>query len=437
MRKSSFVLLAVLFLFWSQAVPAAEEKKDIKKPTGNSDMEDLKRRVEYLEKWLKGTEVVDELGHKYHPIHSIYGLKIGGGLTMTAQGVSHHKNTNQKGAGALSADIAIESPVGKDGRAVAVFDFQQGNGLQNLPSFFTSPNGNTTGPNNDIESFSNDQLHVAQFYYEHTVAPNLTVSLGQLDPTVYFDTNDFANSERLQFLANEFANNPTIEFGGTGNFYGPGIRLTYAPVETMDVTVGAFEGNGDYNDMFDKPFLMAELNFKIEPFGKKGNYRAYYWNKQGRGATALTNTANPNDASLEKTENKGVGLSIDQEISDSFGLWLRAGVQRKKVAQFDRFAGGGINIAGNEFSRPNDVIGIGYGQALMGKDYKDYKKSSSTGFESGIEQYMELYYNIAVDGAAQSTGFHISPDIQYVINPGGDTNATKLFIYGVRLQAFF
>ena len=54
MRELPFVLLAVLFLFWSQAVQAAEEKKDIKKPAGNSELEDLKRRVEYLEKWLKG-----------------------------------------------------------------------------------------------------------------------------------------------------------------------------------------------------------------------------------------------------------------------------------------------------------------------------------------------------------------------------------------------
>ena len=39
--------------------------------------------------------------------------------------------------------------------------------------------------------------------------------------------------------------------------------------------------------------------------------------------------------------------------------------------------------------------------------------------------------------ATQSTGFHISPGIQYVMNPGGDPNATKLFIYGIRFQTFF
>src|SRR3989338_8080281 len=361
-KKLFVMLLAALFVFSNQWAGAAEEKKELKRSDINSELEDLKHRVEDLEKRVKSTEVVDELGHKFHPIHSIYGLKIGGGLTVTAQGVMHSKANNQRGAGAISADIALESPVGKDGRAVAVLDFRRGPGLQNLPSFFTSPNGNTSGTNADIESFDNDQIHVTQFYYEHNIAAGLTASIGQLDITGYFDANEFANNERDQFLANLFVNNPTIEFGGSADFYSPGIRLTYGPVEAMDITVGAFEGNGDYNDMFNKPFLMAE--------------------------------------------NKGVGLSIDQAIIDTIGVWLRGGIQREKVAQFDRFVGGGLNITGESFGRPNDAIGIGYGITLMGKDYKDYKKSSSN-FESGPEHYMELYYNIAVADAAQNTGFHI------------------------------
>jgi len=45
--------------------------------------------------------------------------------------------------------------------------------------------------------------------------------------------------------------------------------------------------------------------------------------------------------------------------------------------------------------------------------------------------------NISIGEATQFKGFHISPDVQYVINPNGDANASKLFIYGIRLQAFF
>ncbi|MEK7772894.1 MAG: carbohydrate porin, partial [Deltaproteobacteria bacterium] len=374
-----------------------------------------------LEKRLADTEVVDELGHRLHPIHSVYGLRISGGLTLTAQKAANLKDAGNRAAAAISADIAIESPAGRDGRVVAVFDFQRGAGLENLPPFFASPNGNSTGANADLESFNNDGLHVTQLYYERDILENLVISVGQLDITGYFDTNGFANSERAQFLANGFVNNPAIEFGGSDNFYGPGFRLTYGAAEFMDITIGGFEGNGDYDDPFDGPFLMAEAGFKLKPMGRGGNYRIYYWNRQGR--QDITYTANPDDAGLLKAENKGVGASMDQEITDSLGIWLRAGGQREKVARFNRYAGGGVNLAGGFPDRPDDAMGFGYGVALMGKDYRDFKTSSDAGFESGAEHYFELYYNVSVDKAPHDRGLHISPDIQYVVNPGGDKNA--------------
>lgn len=398
-----------------------------------SEIEVLKKRVQALEDRLKDEEVTDELGHKYHPIHSIYGLKIGGGVTMTAQGAMHTK-TNAKGAFALSADIALESPVGEKGRAIVVLDYQRGLGLQNLPTFFLSPNGNASGPNADLESFNNDQVHITQAYVEYNMN-KLDVSVGQLDLTGYFDANEFANNERSQFMANVFVNNPTVEWGGSGDFYSPGLRLTYYPVENFDISLGVFDGDGDFNDTFDSPFYMAEANLKISPMGKDGNYRVYYWNRQGRADVA--NTADSNDTLLTQAENKGVGISLDQWITDNVGVWARAGAQRERVARFDKHISGGIHLKGDAFGRANDNVGFGYAETYMGNIYRNTLKASDPKFDSGTERYMEAYYNYAVGDATDVTGLHISPDVQYVINPGGNTNATKVFIYGIRLQAFF
>lgn len=415
----------------------AEEAGEVKKTVPGSEIEELKARIEALEKKAKDTEIVDELGHKLHPIHSIYGLKINGGLTATAQGVTHIKGAHARGAAAVSADLALESPVGENGRAVVVLDAQRGAGLKNLPPFFISPNGNPTGTNADIESFDNDTVHLTQVYYEHSFGPGLVVSVGQLYIPGYFDSNGFANDERTQFLANTFVYNPAIEWGGTDNFYSPGVRVTWWPVESIDITVGAFEGNGDYVDAFDNPFYMAELDFALKPAGKEGNYRVYYWNRQGRTDAELANTADPDNAGLVKAENKGFGVSIDQMVTEHIGVWLRAGEQRKKVAQFNAHLSFGVNINGDVFNRPDDSIGLGFGASRMSKVYRDYKKSQDASFDDANETYMEAYYSISVAGAGENTGFHISPDIQYVKNPGGDSDAGELFIYGVRLQAFF
>lgn len=430
------VLIALLLSLYHSPALAFEEKKGRKAANGANDLAELKARVEKLEGIIKDVEVFDEIGHKLHPIHSVYGLKIGGGITMTVQGAERQDGTSAS-MGALSADITLESPVGEKGRAVAALDMQRGTGLQKLPPFFTAPNGNTTGPDNDIESFDNDQIHLAQLYYEHSLLENLIISVGQLDATAYFDANKLANNERVHFLANQFANNPTVEFAGSENFYGPGLRITYSPVEQLDITLGWFEGDGNYADMFEKPFFMGEVGLKLKPSGREGNYRLYSWSREGRPAPLLANLANPSDPELFSANNSGIGISLDQELLDAIGVWLRGGIQKEQVAQFDKYIGGGIQITGEPFGRSNDKIGLGYGITFMGKDYKDYKKISSPSSKAGDEHYIELYYNISVSDAPQYKGFHMSPDLQYIINPGGDMDAKNVFVYGMRLQTFF
>ncbi|HEY4708150.1 MAG TPA: carbohydrate porin [Thermodesulfobacteriota bacterium] len=421
-----FLFALSFVLIFSQGLWAAD-----------AEVEELRKRVEELEKRQDGQVVSEEPSHKkVHPVHSVYGLTVSGGITITGHGVSDTKDVDgQNGAAALSADLAIESPIGEKGRAVIVFDFQRGAGIRNLPAFFLSPNGNPTGYNADIESFNEPRVQITQAYYEHSITDSLTIAVGQLDLTGYFDANEYANGERAQFMANVFVNNAAVEWGGSADFYSPGITLAWAATDRVGVSVGAFDGDGDYADTFDNPFLMAEAGLKLSPGGREGNYRAYYWYRHKRTGSDIANLADPLDTELEKAQNSGIGISVDQPISDLMGVWLRAGVQRERVAQFDRFLGAGANISA-PCGRPNDHLGFGYGAAFMGGTYKEYLRNN-TSADPGTEHYFELYYNYALSHAAIDEGIHITPDIQYVINPGGDKEAGSLFIYGVRVQAYF
>lgn len=433
----AWVLAAAFFISVSPAFAAGQHGTEQTTLPAASELDALKARVEALEKRAGDTVVVDERGHKYHPIHSIYGLKIGGGVTLTGQMPSRGRAANQRAGAAISADLALESSAGDNGRVVLVLDFQRGTTAQGMPSFFTAPNGNTTGPNADIESFNDDNAHLTQAYYDHEFSKTLTASVGQLDITGYFDANEFANNERTQFLANLFVNNPAVEFGGTSDFYAPGLRLTYAPAEFIDLTAGAFDGDGDWVNELDSPFLMIEADVKAKPFGMDGNYRLYYWRLSGRSAANLPNTADPSDASLEKAANEGVGISLDQRLSRDIGVWLRIGKQRHRVARLVRHVSVGLHLSGVLVGRPEDSAGIGYGVTSMGRTYREYLKASNPRFDAGNEHYFELYYNIAIGNATGNTGLHVAPDVQYVMNPGGDTTASKEVIYGIRLQAFF
>ncbi|MBI4715799.1 MAG: carbohydrate porin [Nitrospirae bacterium] len=387
-------------------------------------------------------EAAGDIGHKLHPIHADFQSKISGWLTAIAQGTMWSKKDangqkNDMAEGSLSMDLFYEATLDGSGVFLVHLDVQQGGGVAHAPALFTAPNGNTTGPNNDIESFGNDQAHLDEAWYETTFADaRWTLTLGQLDPTAYFDTNNYANNERFQFIANQFGNNPTIEFGGTGNFYGAGFRLTYSPAELVDVTLGALDGDGDYAEMFDRPFVIAELDLKPKLAGKEGNYRFYAWQNSLThygdfltmvGGTAGSESDPPAPSKpVVGDQNTGFGISLDQVLTDNLGVWARLGIQDGDVAQFDRHVSAGLQISGGVFGREEDVAGIGVGMTMVSDAYK------ATSNLSDNELYAEAYYNMTV-----KEGFQVTPDIQYVSNPGGDGSQDPFFVYGVRAGVMF
>jgi carbohydrate-selective porin OprB len=87
-------------------------------------------------------------------------------------------------------------------------------------------------------------------------------------------------------------------------------------------------------------------------------------------------------------------------------------------------------------SREHDTMGLGYGVSFIGRDYKDFKRNGAGGFSAGNEHYLEAYYDVFLGGTA-GMGFHVAPDVQYIINRGGDRSTKNAFIYGLRLQADF
>ncbi len=421
---------AVLFLAFFAVLPVMADTVN-----GEGKINELEKRIKALEDRDNDTATSTERSHRLHPVHSEFGLEITGGLTFTFHGVANVKGLKRSEA-AISGDLAIEGPIGKNGMAVIVVDFQRGLGVEGL-NLLTAPNGNPTGINADVESFNDLGVNVTQLYYEHHFFGNrLEVSVGQLDVTGYFDANDFANDERSQFMANIFVNNPSIEFGGSDNFYSPGLTLTFSPAKILDITIGAFEGDGDYARTFDSPFVMAEADFKANLYGRVGNYRVYYWNRPSRPASNLEFLADATRSELTKTVNQGAGLSLDQYVSEHLGLWLRAGAQRETVSQMKAFIGAGLYSTAWFLKREHDTMGFGYGLNFIGKDYKEFKRTNAGGFDAGNEHYMEAYYDVFLGGLG-TMGFHMAPDFQYIINRGGDRSTTDAFIYGMRLQADF
>jgi carbohydrate-selective porin OprB len=134
-------------------------------------------------------------------------------------------------------------------------------------------------------------------------------------------------------------------------------------------------------------------------------------------------TINSSETSL--AANYGFGLSADQEIIEGVTLFARYGSQRGSVSEVEHAWSAGLGITGKFFGRDEDTVGLAYGQAIMGKDWKSLDED--TGRDSGGERRLEIYYSIKAGNYLK-----ISPNMQLVKNPLGDKGNNSAWALGVR-----
>lgn len=388
-----------------------------------SEIENLKKKIEDL------------------PILSTFGIKISGGLTGIFQGsLGNRKEFGGNGAGGdFSADLSLDGSIGDKGSFRLRFDIEFGSGLTDFPPVFTNPDENPTGPNNDVETFIPKDILNEAWYSRRLFGDYLEITLGKIDLTGYFDQNNYANKETIQYIAQAFNNNNAIDWGGSVNFFGLGIVLTAHPTKASAITLGWFQGDGSYKSFFDHPFLVGQLSFTAHWAGREGNYRFYGWgrltphcrNKSDPTVFLACDSVDSADQVRIGGSNIGAGVSLDQKLSGSVGFWARLGFQDPDVSQFDQAFSLGITVSGQLIGRSADVLGLAYGVGFPSSSYKN-----ATGF-SDVEHYIEIYYKFVVIGDGSTIGFHLSPDFQFVFNPEGNGSVHPVFVPGLRAQFHF
>ncbi|MCK5493304.1 MAG: carbohydrate porin, partial [Candidatus Omnitrophica bacterium] len=182
--------------------------------------------------------------------------------------------------------------------------------------------------------------------------------------------------------------------------------------------------------MFEDTFYGGQLTISPEIAGKAGNYRVFGWGS-GRDHTKW------NDSSKVQENSYGFGLSADQKLTDTIGLFARYAWQNPEVYlngesySLEHSYSLGMQVAGESWGRDEDVFGIAFGQIIPSGDYKDVVSN----LKADPEGHMELYYSYKVNDYLT-----ISPDVQLVMNPyGGDAanGDNTIVIGGIRGQVNF
>jgi hypothetical protein len=215
--------------------------------------------------------------------------------------------------------------------------------------------------------------------------------------TNYFDRNAAANDETTQFISDGLVNNPMLGLASNG----AGVAAVFDPKNGFAFKAGFQQSNTDATNLSQSIFSLAEMDYVARPPGlAEGNYRVWF----------------RNDNNTDRNRS-AVGLSVDQKLTNKFGLFGRYGSAEGEVER-DNFFSVGFQFQNGFVFNPLDFWGVGYAQTNLETD--DHEK------------LVEGYYNFQI-----SEKLRLSFHLQHVFESPAATPSVGFLVPAIRLQARF
>ena len=387
-------------------------------------------------------------------IESLEGITVGASLTSVLQkvGVGGTASATDETRANYRGDVSVTLPGGKmgnaEGKIFAHVRLGQGAGIGLRPTYIST--ANTTAF--ETNAGSDDSFAIlAQAWYQLKVPliddgakanarEHLHLTFGKIDPFVFFDQNVAADDESAKFINNALVHNPLLDSGGDtrADAYGfaPGAIINYSNTRQKGSEWGlslAVFGSGpgaNFTGSLTGPFVIAQAETAARSNYLPGNYRTYLWHN-GRGA-GYDGIEHPHS---------GIGISADQKATNDLTLFARYGRQITGKVRFDRALTLGVELAGNPWGRAADSVGVALGSLRTSADFRtDSLKLDANGDAlpdfgyqaSGAEKQMEIYYRYKLNGKIELT-----PDLQWIRQPGGDGSAAAIKVVGLRAKLGF
>ena len=439
-------LFIVLFLTDNLLAADKADRTDIEKQVEEvkEQNKELMKRIDILEKRLKEYEEKQERMRKENKeriIDALGHIRISADLTGIIQGTINNDDNNpgegESADGAFTFDLNLATDFEKYGSFYVHLEGGDGEGLNDDVSSFSVPNYDayaTKNHNNQTD------LTISEAFYELGLKDDTFVfDIGKMDISVLFDENEVSGDETTQFLNNIFVKSIGLTVPEPDNFYCPAFTLSFSPVDLVELRlIGASVEDDNWEDIFDHGFMACQVSFKPVIKGRRGNYRVYAWldnrnhlknHYQGIASESY------NDP-LAHDEQRGWGVSIDQELSDNITAFARYSQtdddlslwngSEWEMIPFDRLWTAGMELKGLPWKRSDDAIGIGYGRILLTDDFK------RANTDPDDEEYAELYYRYTL-----CERLALTLDYQWIANAGGNAHADDISILGTRAQIDF
>jgi len=285
----------------------------------------------------------------------------------------------------------------------------------------------------------------------------VVLTAGNMPVLDIFDTVEYAHDPRTQFLNWSFMAHTSFDYPADARGYDWGLALEYID-DGWAVRIGRFLQPLESNGLeLDTRFLqhygdMLELEKEYALAGQPGKARLLLWrNKARMGAfndaiafgTANGTTPDVGDVRREHTK-VGAGLSFEQKAGEDLGLFARLNwsddrTETYAFTEVGRSVSGGGLLSGRRWGRPQDTLGIAMAINMLGGAHRAYLASGGQGaflgdgaLNYGSERILEVFYSFQ-----PVKHLWISPDFQFIRNPGYNRDRGPVKIYGARFHSEF
>ena len=291
----------------------------------------------------------------------------------------------------------------------------------------------------------------------------LVMTVGKFGIVDIFDTNKYANSPKTDFLNWALINAGTFDYAGDAWGYTYGGALEWYQ-DWWTVRGGLFDlsatpAGGDSPTSFglDSTFnqfqLVGELEGRYQLWGQPGKLKVTGFLSRGRAgafqqAINLAQlTGQPADITAVRTytSRPGVSLNLEQQVSETVGVFARAGwadgtIEPWDFTDIDKTVSAGVSFNGKQWGRPNDTIGIAEIVNNIAPVHQAFFNAGGLGIligdgqlpNSGLEEIFETYYSYGFTEATK-----VTLDYQFINNPAYNTQRGPVNAFALRLHTQF
>lgn len=283
----------------------------------------------------------------------------------------------------------------------------------------------------------------------------LEITAGRLATTDLFDVNRYANSTRTQFLSWVLFQNGAWDYAANTRGYSNGLALAWIN-SSWTLRAGVFQmprqanGNAFDDDLGRARGENVELTLHA-PRGAVVRMLAYLnYARMGRYAvadsvgTVVHSVPNVVTDDAPGRTKGGFGLNAELPLADDgeTGVFARLGWNDGQNESFaftevDRHLSAGLQLAGSRWGRPTDHLGVAVAVDGLSSVHSAYLAAGGQGFllgdgnlRYGPETLTEVYYR-----AQLGRWIEVSPDLQFIVNPGYNRDRGPATVLTMRFNA--